>query len=84
VKIGNSGVTYTKLSRIIINYFDSNAENLAQKINRAMNMEFDNPEKRAEIVILSSMEDVELNWLGKALEFFDPAKIKYHNVNIKK
>ena len=84
VKIGNSGVTYAKLSRIIINYFDSNAENLAQKINRAMNMEFDNPEKIAKIVILSSMEEVELNWLKKALEFFDPAKIKYHNVHIKK
>lgn len=84
VKIGNSGVTYAKLGRIIINYFDSNAENLAQKINRAMNMEFDNPEKIAKIVILSSMEEVELNWLRKALEFFDPAKIKYHNINIKK
>jgi len=77
VKIGNSGVTYQKLGKIIINYFDSNAENLAQKINRAMNMEFNNPGKRAEIYILSSSEEVELNWLKKALEFFDPNKIKY-------
>lgn len=84
VKIGNSGTTYAKLSRVIINYFDSNAENLAQKINRAMTMEFDNPDKKAKIIILSSMEEVELNWLRKALEFFDPAKIKYHNVTIKK
>ena len=77
VKIGNSGVTYQNLGMIIINYFDSNAENLAQKINRAMNMEFDNPEKTAEIVILCSDEKVELSWLKKALEFFDPNKISY-------
>jgi len=83
VKIGNSGVTYAKLSRVIINYFDSNAENLSQKIHRAMSLEFDNPEKLAKIVILSSMEEVELSWLRKALEFFDPNKIRYHNVKIK-
>ncbi len=29
VKIGNTGVTYKPLNRVIINYFDSNAENLA-------------------------------------------------------
>ena len=34
VKIGNTGVTYKPLNKVIINYFDSNAENLAQKINR--------------------------------------------------
>jgi superfamily II DNA or RNA helicase len=84
VKIGNSGVTYASLGRVIINYFDSNAENLSQKIHRAMSMEFNNPEKVAKIVILTSMEEVELNWLRKALEFFDPLKIKYHNVKIKK
>lgn len=79
VKIGNSGVTYKKLGMIIINYFDSNAENLAQKINRAMTMEFDNPSKKAEIVILSSNESVERKWLSSALEFFDTNKITYIN-----
>ena len=79
VKIGGSGVTYTKLNRIIINSFDSNAEKLAQKINRAMSMEYDNPDKRAEILILSSNDDTELNWLRKTLEFFDKSKITYVN-----
>lgn len=78
VKIGGSGVTYKKLSRIIINSFDSNAESLAQKINRAMSMEYDNPDKRAEILILTSDDKVELNWMRKALEFFDPEKITYY------
>jgi superfamily II DNA or RNA helicase len=77
VKIGGSGVTYKKLSRVIINSFDSNAESLAQKINRAMSMEYDNPTKQAEILILTSDDKVELNWLKKALEFFDKDKITY-------
>jgi superfamily II DNA or RNA helicase len=77
VKIGNTGVTYKPLNRVIINYFDSNGENLAQKINRCMAMEYDNPEKKAKIYIVCSTEDVEAKWLKKALEFFDKNKIKF-------
>jgi hypothetical protein len=77
VKIGNTGVTYKPLDRVIINYFDSNAENLAQKINRCMAMEYNTPDKKAHVYIVSSNEPVELKWLSKALEFFDKSKIKY-------
>jgi superfamily II DNA or RNA helicase len=77
VKIGNTGVTYKPLDRVIINYFDSNAENLAQKINRCMAMEYNTPDKKAHVYIISSDETVELKWLAKALEFFDKTKIKY-------
>lgn len=79
VKIGNTGVTYRPLNRVIINYFDSNSENLAQKINRCMAMEYTNPDKKAYIYIISSDEEVEKKWLRKALEFFDHKKIKYVN-----
>jgi hypothetical protein len=77
VKIGNTGVTYKPLNRVIINYFDSNAENLAQKINRCMAMEYNTPDKKAHIYIICSTEEVERKWLKKALEFFDKDKIKY-------
>lgn len=77
VKIGNTGVTYKPLNKVIINYFDSNGENMAQKILRCMAMEYDNLEKKANIVIISSNESVELKWLNKALEFFDREKVKY-------
>jgi hypothetical protein len=77
VKIGNTGVTYKPLNKVIINYFDSNAENLAQKINRCMGMEYNNPDKKADIYIITSTESVEQKWLGKALEFFDKTKIKF-------
>lgn len=77
VKIGNTGITYKPLNKVIINYFDSNAENLAQKINRCMAMEYNTPDKKAHIYIISSNEPVELKWLNKALEFFDKDKIKF-------
>ena len=77
VKIGNTGVTYKPLNKVIINYFDSNAENLAQKINRCMAMEYDTPDKKSHIYIISSDTNVEARWLKKALEFFDKSKIKY-------
>jgi superfamily II DNA or RNA helicase len=77
VKIGNTGVTYKPLNRVIINYFDSNGENLAQKINRCMAMEYNTPDKKAHIYIVCSTEEVEKKWLNKALEFFDKNKIKY-------
>ena len=77
VKIGNTGVTYKPLNRVIINYFDSNGENLAQKINRCMAMEYNTPDKKAHIYIICSTEDVEKKWIKNALEFFDNSKIKY-------
>ena len=77
VKIGNAGVTYKPLNKVIINYFDSNSENLAQKINRCMSYEYDTPDKKAEIIIISTNEPTELKWLNKALEFFDKSKITF-------
>ena len=70
-------MTYKPLDKVIINYFDSNAENLAQKINRCMAMEYNTPDKKAHIYIVSTTEPTELKWLKKALEFFDENKIKY-------
>ena len=77
VKIGNTGVTYKPLNKVIINYFDSNSENLAQKINRCMAMEYDTPDKKSHITIITYDQNVEQKWLNKALEFFDKSKIKY-------
>ena len=81
VKIGNTGVTYKPLNKVILNYFDSNAENLAQKVNRCMAMEYNNPDKKAQIYIISTNEEVEEKWLNKSLEFFDKDKIKVVNIS---
>ncbi len=77
VKIGNTGKTYKPLDKVVVNYFDSNSENLAQKILRCMAMEYNTPGKKAHIWLVSSTEKTELKWLEKALEFLDPGKIKY-------
>ena len=77
VKIGNTGVTYKPLNKVIINYFDSNSENMTQKILRCMSMEYDNLEKKAMIYIITTDEYEEQKWLEKSLTFFDKTKIKY-------
>jgi len=77
VKIGNTGVTFSKLNRVIINSFDSNPENLTQKIFRCMAMDYDNLEKKAYICIVSTTEPIELTWLSRALDLFDKDKIFY-------
>lgn len=77
INIGTSGVTYKPLSRVIVNYFSSDPEDMAQKILRCMSWEYDNPEKLAKIDVITSNEKIELRWLNKALEFFDKNKIEY-------
>lgn len=74
-KIGNTGVSFRDLSHIIVQAFDSNSENLTQRICRSLIL--DAPGKVSDIYIVSSTEDVELKWLKKSLEFFDEEKIKY-------
>lgn len=74
----NTGITFPKLNLAIINFFDSNAENMAQKISRITCMEYDNPNKIANIIIVSSTEEAEVKWLEKSLKFFDKNKITHH------
>jgi superfamily II DNA or RNA helicase len=73
-----AGITFPKLNTVILNSFDSNSENTAQKISRATCMEYDNPDKVAHIIIITTNEPIELEWLKKTLEFFDDKKIFYH------
>lgn len=76
-RIGNTGITYKSLNRVIVNYTDSNPSNLTQKLNRCLSMEYNNPDKKGLITIVSSDESTEHNWIKKGLSFFDKSKIKY-------
>lgn len=74
-KIGNTGVSFKSLDHIVINAFDSNSENLTQRICRSLIL--DAKGKVSNIFIVTSSEKAELKWLEKSLEFFDKNKIKY-------
>lgn len=74
-KIGNTGVSFMMLDHIIVNAFDSNSENLTQRICRSLIL--DEPNKISNIYITTSTEEAELKWLTKSLEFFDQSKITY-------
>lgn len=74
-KIGNTGLSFKSLENIVVNAFDSNSENLTQRICRSLIL--DAPGKISNIYIVSSTEKAELKWLEKSLEFFDQKKIKH-------
>lgn len=74
-KIGNTGVSFKSLDYIVVNAFDSNSENLTQRICRSLIL--DEKGKISNIYIVTSSEKAELNWLQKSLEFFDKKKIKH-------
>lgn len=76
VKIGNSGVNFVNLDKIVLNYFDSNEENTTQKICRALLLD-KNPDKTAMIYIICTNEDYERKWLQKSLKMFTQSKIYY-------
>lgn len=73
-----AGITFPNLNVTILNSFDSNSENMAQKISRVTCMEYDNPDKVAHVAIVTSNEEIELEWLEKSLEFFDKNKITHY------
>lgn len=75
-KIGNTGVSFKNLNHIVIQAFDSNSENLTQRIARSLILEDINIVSN--IYIITSKEKAELNWLNKSLEFFNKDKIKYY------
>jgi len=77
VDMFEAGVTVKPINRAIINSFDSNPENLSQRISRLTGFEYDNPQKIAKIYIIACQNTVEIKWLSKALQFFDYSKVKY-------
>lgn len=76
VDMFEAGVTIKPINRAILNSFDSNPENLSQRISRLTGFEYENENKIAKIYIIAT-ETIELKWLRKAFEFFDDNKIKY-------
>ena len=79
VDMFEAGVTIKPINRAILNSFDSNPENLAQRISRLTGFEYDSPEKVAMVYIVCT-NTVERDWLDKALEFFDLTKVTYYEL----
>lgn len=78
IKLIQSGITVKPISKGIMNYLSGAPEDSCQKICRFLGFEYDNPDKKAEIHIVSTNELFELERLEKALMFFDKNKIKYN------
>lgn len=77
IKMAQSGLTIVPINIGLINYTSGNPEDTAQKICRFLGLEYDNPEKKADIHIVVSNEQFELQRMSTALMFFDEEKIIY-------
>lgn len=75
IKMMQAGITINPINRGIINYMSGNPEDGAQKICRFLGLEYNNPDKKAEIHIVTTDEPFELNRLKTGLLFFDQSKI---------
>ena len=77
IKMMQAGITVLPINKGIINYMSGNPEDSAQKICRFLGFEYDNPEKKAEIHIISTDEVFETDRLKTGLLFFDDRKIHH-------
>ena len=75
IKMMQAGITITPINKGIINYMSGNPEDSAQKICRFLGFEYSNPDKKAEIHIVSTNENFETMRLTTGLSFFDKNKI---------
>lgn len=76
IKMMQAGITINPINKGIINYMSGSSEDSAQKICRFLGFEYNNPDKKAEIHIISSTENFESVRLKTGLLFFDNEKIK--------
>lgn len=76
IKMMQAGITIIPIHKGIINYTSGNPEDCAQRICRFLGYEYANPEKKAEIHLISSDEPFETDRLRTALLFFNKSKIK--------
>ncbi len=76
IKMMQAGITVNPINKGIVNYISGNPEDSAQKICRFLGYEYNNPNKTAEIHIISTTEPFETERLKTGLLFFDQLKIK--------
>lgn len=77
IKMMQAGITILPINKGVINYMSGNPEDSAQKICRFLGLEYSNPDKKADIHIISTDEQFELSRLKTGLLFFDNNKINY-------
>lgn len=77
IKLVQAGINIKPINRGVVNYLNGNPETMAQKIGRFLRMESLNPDKKAQIHIISSTEGFERIRVATALQFFEQNKIHY-------
>jgi superfamily II DNA or RNA helicase len=77
INMMQAGVTIAPINKGIMNYTSGSPESFGQRACRFLGFEYNTPDKKAEIHIITTDEEFELERLKTAMSFFDPSKIHY-------
>lgn len=83
IKMMDSGVTILPISKGLINYTSGSPEETGQKLCRFLGIEYNTPNKKADLHIICSDTDFEKSRIKTALLFFDENKITWKKENLK-
>lgn len=77
VRMAEAGITVRPINRVILNYSSGASESFAQKCSRVLGLEWDNPDKKAHIDLVTTNEPFDLQRVNTATQFFDKSKTNY-------
>ncbi len=79
VNMANTGLNIKPLHKAIVHQFQSSEETAQQRMGRLLRLEFNNPNKIAEIWVTVCENTVDEDWVKNALINIPESKIQYVN-----
>lgn len=77
VNMANVGLNIKPLHTAIVHQFQSSEETAQQRMGRVLRLEYDNPNKMAEIWVICLLNTVDEQWVKSALQSIPTSKIEY-------
>lgn len=77
VNMANVGLNIKPLNKAVVHQFQSSEETAQQRMGRLLRLEYNNPEKRAEIWVICLVGTVDEEWTKSALKNIPKSKIEY-------
>jgi superfamily II DNA or RNA helicase len=77
VNMANVGLNIKPLHRAVVHQFQSSEETAQQRMGRLLRLEYNNPEKIAEIHVVCAVNTVDEDWVKSALKNVPRSKLEY-------
>jgi superfamily II DNA or RNA helicase len=80
VNMANVGLNIKPLNKAVVHQFQSSEETAQQRMGRLLRLEFNNPDKVAEVWVICLVGTVDEDWTKSALNNIPRNKIEYINI----